>query len=330
MTRARTWLGEWIHSFGRVGETSKSGRKYPRGDRQTLPPIWRVAVDSKVITMATQVGLKESENPPTSNKHPHPTTKKSVGGKCYSCGSAHRIERCPDFINTSVRESIILRGTKDFVWTVYVGDILLVSASHHLDANNVSSLTIPCCTKQQKTKRVQVWIFRKSQIQESRLMSMPQLQNLLHLLKQPATHIPWHHEPKLQVVPVKIMNNDGRSVTTYAFLDTGSEETFLSKTISDRLGLEVNNCNTLAVCTLLGEFSVRVGQANVQVKAVDNHEDRTLRFWMLTTIRWQCWLVPKCMKNVGEGDQESHMPFERYLVGLCLDQWLWLIARPLK
>ena len=89
----------------------------------------------------------------------------------------------------------------------------------------------------------------------------------------------------LQVVPVKIMNNDGRSVTTYAFLDTGSEETFLSKTISDRLGLEVNNCNTLAVCTLLGEFSVRVGQANVQVKAVDNHEDRTLRFWMLTTIR---------------------------------------------
>ena len=48
----------------------------------------------------------------------------------------------------------------------------------------------------------------------------------------------------LQVVPVKIMNNDGHSVTTFALLDTGSEETFLSKTISDRLGLEVNNCNT--------------------------------------------------------------------------------------
>ena len=54
----------------------------------------------------------------------------------------------------------------------------------------------------------------------------------------------------LQVVPVEIMNNDGHSVTTYAQLDTGSEKTFLSKTISDRLGLEVNNCNTLAVCTL--------------------------------------------------------------------------------
>ena len=59
-------------------------------------------------------------------------------------------------------------------------------------------------------------------------------------------------------------------------LDTGSEETFLSKPISDRLGLEVNNCNTLAVCTLSGESSVMVGQANVQVKAVDDHEDSTL------------------------------------------------------
>ena len=50
--------------FGRVGETSKLGRKYPRGGRQTLPPNPRGAVDSKVMTMATQVGLSGSENPP--------------------------------------------------------------------------------------------------------------------------------------------------------------------------------------------------------------------------------------------------------------------------
>ena len=80
----------------------------------------------------------------------------------------------------------------------------------------------------------------------------------------------------LQVVPVKIMNNDGHSVTTYALLDTRSEETFLSKTISDRLGLEVNNSNTLAVCTFSGESLVKVGEANGQVKAVDSLDDRTV------------------------------------------------------
>ena len=50
------------------------------------------------------------------------------------------------------------------------------------------------------------------------------------------------------------------TVATYAFLDTGSEESFLSKTISDRLGLQVNNSNTLAVCTLSGESLVKVGK----------------------------------------------------------------------
>ena len=31
--------------FGKVGETSKSGRKYPRGGRQTLPPVPSGAVE---------------------------------------------------------------------------------------------------------------------------------------------------------------------------------------------------------------------------------------------------------------------------------------------
>jgi len=33
---------------------------------------------------------------------------------------------------------------------------------------------------------------------------------------------------------------------------------------------------TLAVCTLSGESSIKVGQANVQVKAVDSRDNRTL------------------------------------------------------
>ena len=66
--------------FGRVGDTSKSERRYPIGGRQTLPPVPSGAVDSKVMTMATQVGLSGSENPPTSSKLPNPTTQKGAGG----------------------------------------------------------------------------------------------------------------------------------------------------------------------------------------------------------------------------------------------------------
>ena len=67
----------------------------------------------------------------------------------------------------------------------------------------------------------------------------------------------------LQVVRVKMMSQEGGSVTTFALLETGSEETFLSKVICDKLGFQVSNCDTLAVCTLSGESSIKVGQANV-------------------------------------------------------------------
>ena len=79
-----------------------------------------------------------------------------------------------------------------------------------------------------------------------------------------------------QVVPVKIMSKEGDSVATYSPLDTGSEETFLSKAICDKLGLQVSNSDKLAVCTLSGESSIKVGQANVRVKAVDSQDNRTL------------------------------------------------------
>ena len=80
----------------------------------------------------------------------------------------------------------------------------------------------------------------------------------------------------LQVAPIQIMSKKGHSATTYAQLDTGSEETFLSKPICEKLGLEVSYCDSLAVCTLSGESSIKVSQASVRVKAVDGHEDRTL------------------------------------------------------
>ena len=72
------------------------------------------------------------------------------------------------------------------------------------------------------------------------------------------------------------MSKEGDSVTTYGLLDTGSEERFLSKAICDKPGLQVSICDTSAVCTLSGESSVKVGPANVQVKAVDSRDDRTL------------------------------------------------------
>ena len=111
----------------------------------------------------------------------------------------------------------------------------------------------------------------------------------------------------------------------------------------------------MAVCTLSGESSIKVGQANVRVKAVDSQDNRTLEIenvkvvdnLNITTARAKDlskWPHLKDLEipdvddeqvtmligaNVPEAqvheefrreDQENHMLFALYWVGLCLDQ----------
>ena len=227
--------------FGRIGETSKSRKKYPRGGCQTLHPVPSGIVDSKVMTMATQVGLSGSENPPTSNKHPNRTTQKGDGGKCYSCDSAHRIERCPDFISKSVRERMILAR--------YEGLCLNCLCKGHFASQCQSSFRCKQCQQPHHSllhkttedkEGAGVNLQRNPDQKEQANVNATTTEPIAPIETTSRTYsMTSQTKVALQVVPVKIMNNDGHSVTTYALLDTGSEETFLSKTISDRLWLEI-------------------------------------------------------------------------------------------
>ena len=67
------------------------------------------------------------------------------------------------------------------------------------------------------------------------------------------------HKVALQVVPVRVEGENGSSVNTWALLDTGSEESFIAKPTPDKLKLRVKSFESLAVCTLTGESTVRVG-----------------------------------------------------------------------
>ena len=52
----------------------------------------------------------------------------------------------------------------------------------------------------------------------------------------------------LQVILIEILSKEGpsvRSVSTYALLDTGSEETFLSTSITEKFGIQIDNYDTL-------------------------------------------------------------------------------------
>ncbi|PFX14786.1 Craniofacial development protein 2 [Stylophora pistillata] len=76
----------------------------------------------------------------------------------------------------------------------------------------------------------------------------------------------------LQVVPVRVEGENGNLVSTWALLDTGSEESFIAKSTADKLRLRVKNFESLAVCTLTGESTVRVGRVDLAVLSMEGPE----------------------------------------------------------
>jgi len=76
----------------------------------------------------------------------------------------------------------------------------------------------------------------------------------------------------LQVVAVRVEGENGSSLNTWALLDTGSEESFIAKPAADILQLKVKSFESLAVCTLTGESTVRVGKVDLAVLPMEGPE----------------------------------------------------------
>jgi hypothetical protein len=81
----------------------------------------------------------------------------------------------------------------------------------------------------------------------------------------------------LQVLPVRVYGESGESIETHALLDTGSEESFLTRSLAEKLNLKEKSFDTLTVCTLAGESTVNVGRTGVTVEPLENPEHRKVK-----------------------------------------------------
>ena len=79
------------------------------------------------------------------------------------------------------------------------------------------------------------------------------------------------------MVPVRVEGEDGSSVNTWALLDTGSEESFITKPTADTLKLRVKSFESLVVCTLTGESTVRVGRVDLAVLPMEGPEGHRIQ-----------------------------------------------------
>ena len=66
-------------------------------------------------------------------------------------------------------------------------------------------------------------------------------------------------------------------MNTWALLDTGSEESFITKPTADTLKLRVKSFESLVVCTLTGESTVRVGRVDLAVLPMEGPEGHRIQ-----------------------------------------------------
>ena len=85
------------------------------------------------------------------------------------------------------------------------------------------------------------------------------------------------HKFALQVVPVRVEGENRNSVNTWALLDTGTEESFIAKPTAYKLKLRVQSFESLAVCTLTGESTVRVGKVDLAILPIEGPEGHRIQ-----------------------------------------------------
>ena len=76
----------------------------------------------------------------------------------------------------------------------------------------------------------------------------------------------------LHVVPVKVLSNGGKSLTTYGLLDNGSRGTIISSDIAERLNID-GPALPVAVTTVLGRQNRTLKEVSFALQAAEAAED---------------------------------------------------------
>ena len=249
-----------------------------KGNTQAPPPEPTAGSGSRVTTFVMQFGSHIQESQNTQGRGSNVSTPRGSlpAGKCYSCEASHKIEHCPDFTSKPVRQRMIFARYKELCLNClqrghFAGECKLAFRCKHCQQLHHTLLH----------KSVEDHVDTSTGDGGDHAVKEPANVNAVATaagdeMLSPTYSMTSKAKIALQVVPIEILSKVGRSVSMYVLLDTGSEETFLSKSISQKLGIQIDSYDTLAVCTLSGESEVRVGQVNVEVRVAGNRESCTV------------------------------------------------------
>jgi transposase InsO family protein len=236
--------------FGHVGEPRKSNNN---NSKQTHPSQ---RSKERASTFTTQVAFEAT-----------------AATKCWDCGGDHVLMNCPGFKAKNQKQRHALVRSKGLCFNCF--------RKNHGVAECKSEQRCRVCKgkhhsllhreKQQKTENIAT--DEKPAVDQKPAGSVNAAvtrvtSNAMGYAKSetPVTKI------ALQVVPVKVIGENGNAIKTYALLDSASEESFVDGSLAKQLNITSAGEETMNICTLNGESSMRVGKSTLTVEAATGSE----------------------------------------------------------
>ncbi|KAL9975992.1 hypothetical protein ACROYT_G013221 [Oculina patagonica] len=295
--------------FGRIGETSrapiKPGRKNPK-----VPSA--PGAEGKVTTLATQLtsGSPQQKDPRNTGRSAK-CMNYQESHYLEDCGKFKKLTLRQRKIFVRGRGLCLncLRKGHLVTQCVFKSKCNLCSQKHHVLLHNAASDCVdsPCQSQEQVSASVmtgdgrtsgspsqnhdQVKVSANVMTAESGTSSVPTFDqaasgiatvSVVNFAKSASYKACSQtafksHKVALQVVPVRLEGENGQTVNTWALLDTGSEDSFIAKPTADQLSLRIKSFESLVVCTLTGETTVRVGKVDLVVLPIEDSEGHRIQ-----------------------------------------------------
>ena len=205
--------------FGKVGEVNRNVAKRPVKGNRRAPPSGLTAEDGpRVMTFATQLGSYIKECQKTQSKGPNVSKRRVTppAGKCYSCEASHEIEHCPDFTSKSVRQRMIFAR--------YKGLCLNCLQRGHFAGECKSVFQCRHCQQAHHTL-LHKSVEEPANVSAATIVAGDEMPSRIYSATSKA-------RVASQVLLIELLSKEGNSISTYILLDTGSEETFLCKSMA--------------------------------------------------------------------------------------------------
>ena len=248
--------------FGMISEVSRSTKPY------TKPPRRMPNTGARTTTLATEV-VKRNQERGRRTADESDSTELKQQGQCMDCGGSHSLSQCPQFQAKSLKQrEAIVRG-KGLCFNC-------LKKGHYLRDCRAEHQCRTCHRKHHTLLHRTRSPENEHQMEKEQSVEAATVNSVSSF--EPRTTVNRHGESQrmkvaLPVVTVKVCTQNG-ALYTYALLDTGSEESFITKAVADKLRMKMKGYETLEICTVTGNSTVRVGRVDVTLEPVECNEGR--------------------------------------------------------